>query len=98
MDSDLGGFPLGVVQGIPYEQVTIDLAPGDMVIQFTDGVSEAINKEGKDFTIEYATTCLKDVPKNPKALVECLVNAVKQHAIGCKQFDDITVIAFGRLA
>ncbi len=98
MDNDLGGFPLGVVQGIPYEEVTVELEPGDVVFQFTDGVSEAVNKEGKEFTIEQATACLKDTPKNPKALVECLVNAVKQHAIGCKQFDDITVVAFGRMA
>ena len=96
MARDIAGFPLGVADGIPFEAVEVELQPGDCMVTFTDGVSEAQNKEGKDFGFDRVNATLEAGPRTPKAMCERLVAAVKQYAVGCKQHDDITVVCFGR--
>jgi len=93
---DQAGFPLGVADGIPYEAVSTYLNPGDCVLLFTDGISEARNKDDRDFQMEGVVDALKGVPRTPQALVEHLVAAVKEFAKGRKPHDDVTVVAFGR--
>jgi serine phosphatase RsbU (regulator of sigma subunit) len=93
---DSGGFPLGVADGIPYEAIGVDLEPGDSVALFTDGITEAKNKQEAEFSWEGARAVLNAGPPNPSAMGQRLVAAVKQHALGCKQHDDITVVCFGR--
>src|SRR5262249_14784753 len=56
---DLTGFPLGVADGIPYEAAKVQIEPGDLVIQFTDGVTEAQNKTGAEFQMEGVLNTLK---------------------------------------
>lgn len=93
---DLTGFPLGVAEGVVYDAVAGALAPGDTVLMFTDGVTDARNKDDRDFKPDGVHAALQKCPKTPKAMVDCLVAAVKEHAKGCKQHDDITIVAFGR--
>jgi phosphoserine phosphatase RsbU/P len=92
------GLPLGVDEGPPYEAVPVELAPGDCVLLFTDGVTDAKNKEDREFQMPSVLNAVQAGPVEPKTMVERLVAAVKQHSLGCKQFDDITVVAFGRQA
>ncbi|HYT93279.1 MAG TPA: SpoIIE family protein phosphatase [Gemmataceae bacterium] len=93
---DMAGFPLGVADGIPYEAATVVLQPGDVVVIFTDGVTEAKNKQDAEFQMEGAYSALLAGTPTAMAMGERLVAAVKQHALGCKQHDDITVVCFGR--
>ena len=94
---DLSGLPLGVADGIAYESCTISLNPGDTVLLFTDGVTEAKNRDDTDFMMGGVRLALRDGPMSPKIMGERLVNAVKQHSLGCKQYDDLTVVSFGRM-
>lgn len=96
MARDVAGFPLGVSEGNTYEAVTIDLQPGDSLTMFTDGVTEAKNKDSADFNLDKTIAALDAGPRHPMSMVERLVAAVKQFAAGCKQHDDITVVSFGR--
>ena len=59
---DLAGFPLGVGQGIPYQATTLGLEPGDCIVQYTDGVSEARSRDDKDFGLESIFQALKSGP------------------------------------
>ena len=93
---DAGGFPLGVAEGIPYDAVTVALSPGDVVVLFSDGITEAKNREGKDFGNDGVLTTLQSGPMTASTMGKRLVNAVRQHSAGCKQHDDITVVSFGR--
>ena len=78
--------------------MTITLQPGDAVIVFTDGITEAKNKQEIEFQMQGVFKTLQSGPFSAKALGERLVAAVKQHALGCKPHDDITVVCFGRTA
>jgi sigma-B regulation protein RsbU (phosphoserine phosphatase) len=94
---DLAGLPLGVADGIPYESATVTLDPGDTMLLYTDGITEAKNKQEAEFQMEGIYTALKAGPMTPQAMGERLVTAVKKHFVGCKQHDDITVVCFGRV-
>lgn len=97
MDRDLGGLPLGVNEGLPYEQATIKLGAGDTVVLFTDGVTEARDKQEAEFQMTGVQEALKAAgAMTPTAMGERLVAAVKKHFLGCKQHDDLTVVCFGR--
>ncbi|MBP3960145.1 SpoIIE family protein phosphatase [Gemmata sp. G18] len=98
------GTPIGAQPGYPFVQVTVRLDVGDSLAMFTDGVTDAMNPAGAMFGPEAVDRCL--VPddsalnadaQRPKHLGERLVNAVRKHANGRAQNDDIAVVTFGRL-
>ena len=93
---DLAGFPLGVAEGIPYGATTINLDPGDCVIQYTDGVPEARSRDDKEFGNANVFSALKAGPATAQEIGQRLVSAVKQHALGRKPHDDVTIVCFGR--
>jgi serine phosphatase RsbU (regulator of sigma subunit) len=97
MARDLAGFPLGVADGVPYDAATVALGPGDLVALFTDGVTEAKSREEKEFQLEGVHAVMQNGPMSPEDVCKRLIAAVKQHALGCKQHDDITVVCFGRV-
>ena len=80
-----------------YEATTVPLHPGDCVFLFTDGVSEAKNKTDNNFGNQGILSALKSGPMTTMAMGQRLLEAVKQHAKGCHQHDDITVVGFGRV-
>jgi serine phosphatase RsbU (regulator of sigma subunit)/pSer/pThr/pTyr-binding forkhead associated (FHA) protein len=92
----LSGLPLGDSKGVVYPFCSITLEPGDCVLLFTDGVTEAKNRDGTDFKMAGVRSALRDGTWTPKLMGEILVAAVKQHALGCKQHDDLTIVSFGR--
>ena len=46
-----GGIALGVMPNLEYREASVTLAPGDTLILYTDGVSEAMNSEGEEFGV-----------------------------------------------
>lgn len=94
---DATGFPLGVVDGFEYTMSTFRLDPGDAVILFTDGISESKNQAGADFGMPEVLKALGAGPMTPRPMVDRLLAAVRQHALGRKPHDDITVVSFGRV-
>jgi serine phosphatase RsbU (regulator of sigma subunit) len=90
MPSELGGFPLGVAEGIPYESIAVALQPGDTVVVFTGGLEELAPDE--------VVAVIRSGEPTARAIGERLVTAARQHAQGSGQFDDITVVCFGRTA
>jgi serine phosphatase RsbU (regulator of sigma subunit) len=93
---DLAGFPLGVADGIPYEAATVALNPGDVLALFTDGVTEAKNKEDEELGLEAVPPVMLTASPTARGIGDRIVAAVRQHAAGCKQADDITIVCFGR--
>lgn len=95
--SDQTGFPLGVVEGVPYDSNTFTLDLGDCVILYTDGVNESQSVQGKDFGMDGIHAALKAGPMTPKEMGVRLVDMVNKHATGRKPHDDLTVVTFGRV-
>lgn len=100
-DAD-SGLPLGLMPGYPYEAKQIELDQGEALLIFTDGVTDAISPNGAMFGFEGIKESLSGADSvfaevRPRGVGEQLVQAVRQHAAGKAQNDDIAVVCFGRV-
>ena len=91
------GIALAVLPGADYEQRSITIAPGDSVIFYTDGVTEAVNVEGEEFGMERlsAVFAAGGAPDCQSA-TQAVLDAVKDFAGEAPQFDDITCMVLHR--
>ena len=88
-----GGTVLGILEDYPYAEETVTLAPGDLVLIFSDGVSEAMDPAGEQLGEEpIVEVLLQHHGGDPEALKEALIAAVRSHAAGAPQADDITIV------
>ena len=95
------GMVLGLMADQKYETFTTTLRPGDTLLAYTDGVTEAQNlaetlySDDKLFRLVVA-----QAGSTPGQLVKTVMRSVKDHAGAAPQSDDITVLAlsFGRIA
>jgi serine phosphatase RsbU (regulator of sigma subunit) len=90
------GLPLGIVENQAYEAVTISINPGDMVLLYTDGLSEAMDPRHRLFGVERLKRAFAGAPRVVALAGEAILDAVRRHAAGCPQSDDITLVCFGR--
>ena len=88
------GPALGVVEGFTFQQARVTLLPGDYVLIYTDGVSEAFNEQGDEFTLERIPLVFSEShPESVNQAVERIIQAVDTHAGNTPQSDDITCVA-----
>lgn len=92
------GMPLGVVEGIPFDVSRRKLEPGETIVIYTDGVSEAMNPASDLYGVEHLRDFISKGPSNPTELGRLILKDVKRHANGRYQNDDITLMSYGRLA
>jgi len=92
------GLPLGIYEGSTFEASQVQLEPGDSVLLFSDGITDAMDKQNNQIHLKAVYTALQEGVRSPRALVERIVKIVKQHAAGRSQHDDITLVCFGRNA
>ena len=95
-----GGFPLGAFEDAPYQRGRIDLEPGDTLVVFSDGVTEAANHESDAFGDQRLMDCLCRYGKagEPSRLVDQILQDIAAFTSGEAQSDDITVLALRRRA
>ena len=97
------GIPLGAVRGGALGQTledrVVELAPGDLLLQFTDGISEAFDRGGKEmFGFERVDALVRQhAPHGPDRLVAALTAAVAEWTGGEPQ-DDETLLVVTREA
>jgi len=91
------GLPIGVLDDFEYEVVEKEIQPGDVVVIYTDGVSEAMNHQNELFSIERIRGLMEKNALSASELGGVILADVKKHANGRDQNDDITLMSFGRL-
>jgi sigma-B regulation protein RsbU (phosphoserine phosphatase) len=89
-----GGMILGVMETtIPYDSETINLQKDDVIVLFTDGISEAMNKEFEEFSDKrLEEKCVKLSSFSAKEILDGITNEVTNFTIGASQSDDITML------
>ncbi len=91
------GVAVGLVPGIGYKQDAVTLAPGDVLILYTDGVTEAMNGGYEELGIEPLREIFAAAPpKTPKEATETVFNAIKEFVGDTPQSDDITCLVVRR--
>jgi len=87
------GVGLGLQRASSYQQAELTLEPGDRLVLYTDGVTEARNPQGEEFgTDRLAETLRSCIALNASAILDQVMAAVTGFAAEAPQFDDITVI------
>jgi sigma-B regulation protein RsbU (phosphoserine phosphatase) len=90
------GPPLAVVD-VPYTPKSIELAPGDVLLLYTDGVTEAENAQLAQFGDDrLRSAILEKRGEGARALVEHVIMRVTEFVKGAPQSDDITCLAVVR--
>ena len=93
MRLEVGGGVLGLFRESSYYQTTVTLESGDLVIAYTDGISEAMNVQGQlwgeDRLIQKAEEC---AGLGAADTIDLLLDAVSSFAAGAPQRDDIALV------
>ena len=94
-----GGIVLGMIRDIAdmIPQKSIVLNPGDRIILYTDGVTEARNSKEEMFSLQKLVEIIKQVPElSVKDFLLYLKDQIQQHIHDAAQYDDITLVVLGR--
>ena len=89
-----GGMPLGLFEDAQYEEQTLPCDPGDLVVFYTDGVTEAVDLRDRDFGQERLEKVVcRHSRETADGVVAAVFAAVASHSAGLPASDDQTVIA-----
>ena len=88
------GVALGILPDLTYTSITATLQAGDLLLMFTDGVTEAFDLEQRLYGERRLQELIAaDAGDDPALLVDTLCADVARHAAGAPQSDDITIAA-----
>jgi sigma-B regulation protein RsbU (phosphoserine phosphatase) len=96
---ETGGMILGLFETASYDQETLTLEPGDTLVVFSDGITEAQDQAGEDYGDDRLIACLEaNRGATPAAIRDALQVSARTFASGATQSDDMTVLVvrYGR--
>jgi phosphoserine phosphatase RsbU/P len=97
--ADATGLPLGMFTNAGFSVHRLHLAPGDGLLVYTDGMTEARNPDGEEYGIArmkmLVATCHK---KSPDSLIAVCLQDLQNFTLGTKPTDDLTLLAIQRAA
>jgi serine phosphatase RsbU (regulator of sigma subunit) len=89
----VGGTVVGMFPEMGYEEATVELYPGDILLVFTDGVPEAHNPESEEFGEERLQQLLRQTAHLPADEISARISAeMKDWIRDAEQYDDLTFI------
>ena len=90
---ETGGVVLGLFETASFEEETVTLQPGDLIIAFSDGVTEAMNPASEEFGDDRLLECAeKHRGKPPQQVLDAVLAEVQAFGAGATQSDDVTVV------
>lgn len=94
---EAGSTPLGAFPGMSYDEGEVDLEPGDVLVMYTDGITEAEDALGEFFGEEGLQKTIEGChAKDAAEIVSCIRQSVARFARGA-QADDMTLIVVRRV-
>lgn len=96
--AERASFPLGLVTDAQFHPLTVTISVGDQLVVFTDGFTEAFDKDGKMFGQAGLEKALRPPAESAEARVHGLVAEVEDFRNGCKPSDDQCLVVMARNA
>jgi sigma-B regulation protein RsbU (phosphoserine phosphatase) len=91
-----GGLPLGLFEDTQFAESQVRFAPGDALLLYSDGVTEAMSADGLEFGEERLESIWRENgAKPPGVVVDHLMAEVREFRGASSQSDDITLVAIG---
>lgn len=92
-----GSLPLGIEEGAPYVQHRLSIEPGDVVLLYTDGVTDAMDRNGEAFGLSRLKRVLRENHSNGAGeILSAVRNALEGFTGGLPQYDDVTLVGVKR--
>ena len=92
---ETGGSVLGLFPDVPYAAGGVMLRPGDLVVLYSDGITEARNVAGEEFGRERLLEVVRDCRgTDAQTTRDRILAEVRRFSAGAVQYDDITVLVF----
>jgi serine phosphatase RsbU (regulator of sigma subunit) len=93
-----GGPPLGILAIAPYSEQRMNLGPGDLLVVYSDGVTEATNANYDEFGEErFIEVLSRNRAQSAEIIVDAVTSALTEFAAGAPPADDITLVVAKRL-
>jgi len=93
----LTGLPLGIIDETPYEQRQIQIEPGDFIVFYTDGVTEAMNETNEEFGMDRLVKAIRSSVDLPAEDMANAIEAAVHDFTGiAPAFDDFTLLILRR--
>jgi len=95
---DSTGTVIGLLPDVPYQRACVLLHPGDVLLAYTDGVSESMNASDEEWgerrMVSAAQTLFSKLDRQPTAheLLDCVITAADRFTAGAPQHDDMTLL------
>jgi sigma-B regulation protein RsbU (phosphoserine phosphatase) len=90
---EIGGTVIGLIETFPYQQGSVTILPGDTLVAFTDGISEAMNKADDEWGEEALTQSVERCNGLPaKEVLDHIFQDCDSFVAGAKQHDDMTLV------
>jgi sigma-B regulation protein RsbU (phosphoserine phosphatase) len=91
------GIALGVIDQVEYQEHEARLDPGDSLVLYTDGLTEAINTQLEEFGLPRVLEVVRaNYRQTAPRLLQALSEAVEAHVNGAEVFDDMTLVVLKR--
>jgi len=94
---DQNGLPLGILERADYRPLTIRLLPGESLVLYTDGVTDAANEAKQRYGVERLRTLLAGTSGTPRQLGQKVIDDARNFLGIASQEDDMCLVCFGRL-
>ncbi len=94
------GIPLGMFEGMQWKRNSVDFASGDVLVMYTDGVTEAQNSLEDEFGEQRLIDIVTNGMENGRSAVQIekeILSAIEDFVGNAPQFDDITLLMTSRL-
>lgn len=93
------GMVLGIMDDMTYDEAATTLAEGDMIVLYTDGITEAMNARGDLFDKERLMAAVHGAsPADARALIDAILVAVRDFTGDTPQADDLTIVTVRRIS
>ena len=89
---ETGGLILGLFEHATFEQETLSLEPGDLLVAFSDGVTEAMSASGEEYGEDRLVACVGSRDRSPQEVVDSIFASVREFTTGAVQSDDVTAL------
>jgi phosphoserine phosphatase RsbU/P len=87
------GLPLGPFEDATFDELEIHVAPGDVFVFFSDGISDAANPAMENFGRKRIEEIVaENSERSAKQIADAIFKGVREFAEGCDPFDDETVV------
>jgi serine phosphatase RsbU (regulator of sigma subunit) len=97
---EISGTPLGIMDDTEYQQTEVQLNPGDVVVIYSDGVTDARSPNDELYDSQTNHRLLKRVAEatgGAEAVGRAILQELREFSAGHTQADDITLVCFGPL-